>query len=132
MIVLAIICTSVTFLMHANLILKDENMKTIEDPKSKAERIIKRVSKATGVTVEELKSKTRKRVILVPRQVAQYLIYCELKGKMTLKEMGGLFGKDHATIIHSYKEVKRGIETKDAFVMPIIEALKLNQQKIAA
>lgn len=57
-----------------------------------------------GVTVEGLTSKTRTKVLTVPRQVAMYLTR-EIHG-LQLVEIGSAFGgRDHSTVIHSLERV---------------------------
>ena len=58
------------------------------------------VAKEWGVTAEGLKSKTRTKMLTVPRQVAM-LLCRELLG-IQLVEIGNAFGgRDHSTVIHS-------------------------------
>jgi len=57
-----------------------------------------------GVTVDGLTSKTRTKVLTVPRQVAMYLTR-EIHG-LQLVEIGAAFGgRDHSTVIHSLERV---------------------------
>jgi chromosomal replication initiator protein len=57
-----------------------------------------------GVTVDGLTSKTRTKVLTVPRQVAMYLTR-EIHG-LQLVEIGSAFGgRDHSTVIHSIERV---------------------------
>jgi len=57
-----------------------------------------------GVTVDGLISKTRTKVLTVPRQVAMYLTR-EIHG-LQLVEIGAAFGgRDHSTVIHSLERV---------------------------
>jgi chromosomal replication initiator protein len=57
-----------------------------------------------GVTVDGLTSKTRTKVLTVPRQVAMYLTR-EIHG-LQLVEIGSAFGgRDHSTVIHSLERV---------------------------
>ena len=80
----------------------------------KANTIIKEVERITG-TNGKIKSKTRLRHIVVPRQLAMYLIrkHC----KISLVQIGILFTtpggkpKDHATVMHSCREIENMIET---------------------
>jgi chromosomal replication initiator protein len=66
--------------------------------------IQQRVAAEWGVSVEGLQSKTRTKVLTVPRQVAMYLAR-ELLG-MQLVEIGQGFGsRDHSTVIHSLERV---------------------------
>ena len=58
-----------------------------------------------GVTVDGLQSKTRTKVLTIPRQVAMYLTR-ELLG-LQLVEIGQAFGgRDHSTVIHSLERVE--------------------------
>ena len=53
-----------------------------------------------GVTAEGLKSKTRTKMLTVPRQVAMLL--CRELLALQLVEIGNAFGgRDHSTVIHS-------------------------------
>lgn len=105
----------------------------MKSPEEIAESIIKKVSEVSGVPVHVLKSKTRKREIVVPRQVAQYLIYKRLYGIMKLDDMAAMFGQTHATLYNSYESVSSGIKTNDRFVMPFMHLIETSvEQKVAA
>ena len=66
--------------------------------------IQQRVAGEWGVSVDGLQSKTRTKVLTVPRQVAMYLAR-EILG-MQLVEIGlGFGGRDHSTVIHSLERV---------------------------
>jgi chromosomal replication initiator protein len=66
--------------------------------------IQQRVAGEWGVSLEGLQSKTRTKVLTVPRQVAMYLAR-EILG-MQLVEIGQAFGgRDHSTVIHSLDRV---------------------------
>lgn len=62
------------------------------------------VCRATGLTPEYIKMKTKDQEILVPRQMCMYLAH--LYSKKSLAEIGRYFGKDHATVLHSSKKIK--------------------------
>ena len=65
-----------------------------------ADVVIRFVSKSYGVSIEAMKSKSRKRECVEPRQVAQFLL-CTYTG-MSLKHIGQKFGgRDHTTVIHA-------------------------------
>ncbi len=67
--------------------------------------IIKTVAGYYDITVSDIKSKKRTRNISRPRQVAMFL--CREHTKASLPEIGRQFGgKDHTTVIFSYKKVK--------------------------
>lgn len=133
MIYLAIICTAITIYKISELILQEEKTTNeMKTPEQIAESIIKKVSEVSGVPVHVIKSKTRKREIVVPRQVAQYLIYKRLYGIMKLDDMSALFNQTHATLYNSYDSVINGINTNDRFVMPLIESFESKEESKSA
>ncbi len=84
------------------------------------------VGEEFGVTLYELKTKKRNKNIVLPRQIAMYLSR-ELT-ELSLPEIGLHFGgKDHTTVLHSYKKVKRELESNDLLkdkVNKIIQVIK--------
>jgi len=61
-----------------------------------------------GISLQDLKTKRRNKQVVFPRQVAMYLSR-ELT-ELSLPEIGELFGgKDHTTVLHSYKKVKEDL-----------------------
>lgn len=72
------------------------------------------VAKEWGVTVEELRSKTRTKNLTIPRQIAMYLTRDLLATQLV--EIGNAFGgRDHSTVIHSIEKVHRTISTDSQF-----------------
>lgn len=71
----------------------------------------------------DLISRRQDRQVVVPRQIAMYLIY-ETLGK-TLKDVARFFGKkDHSTVIHSCDKVKAELEA-DSAVAQDVKVLRL-------
>ena len=67
--------------------------------------IIQIVCRYYSVDDDELKSKTRRREVCFPRQIAMYLI--KLNTNYSLSQIGQIFnGKDHATVLHASRTVK--------------------------
>jgi len=62
------------------------------------------------VSVEELKSRSRKRAVTFPRQVAMYLTrkYTE----ESLADIGSHYNRDHSTVLHAIKVITRDISRK--------------------
>jgi chromosomal replication initiation ATPase DnaA len=78
------------------------------------ERIAKVISKATGVSIEQLKDKTRKREIVIARQVAMYFV--NNTTGYSLKSIGFWFGgRDHSTVIHAVQTVEDLLSTNKSF-----------------
>ncbi len=80
--------------------LRDSNTAIRSKNQISVEYIQEVVAQAWGVTTEGLKSKTRTKMLTVPRQLAM-LLCRELLG-LQLVEIGNAFGnRDHSTVIHS-------------------------------
>ncbi|WP_291726209.1 chromosomal replication initiator protein DnaA [Bernardetia sp.] len=79
------------------------------------------------VTLEQLKSKTRKKEIALARQFAMYLTkeYTDLP----LKAIGWHFGKrDHSTVIHACKVVPLKVEQEESYKKTYDEIIKRIEQ----
>ena len=71
--------------------------------------IQKTVSNYFGLHINDLKSNSRSRNIVYPRQIAIFLM--RKLTSYSLKEMGEYFGgKDHTTILHSHSKIENEIE----------------------
>jgi chromosomal replication initiator protein len=94
-------------------------------PEVSPEFIIDLVAEHFELKREDLTSRRQDRQVVMPRQIAMYLIY-ELLGR-TLKEIARLFGKkDHSTVIHSCEKVKQDLESEG----PIAQDVKVLKLKI--
>ena len=74
--------------------------------------ICKIVSDKMGVSVIDMKLKTRKREPVAARQMAQYLIR-KAYPSIALTTIGEFFNRDHSTVLHSIDVVEDMIFTKD-------------------
>lgn len=61
------------------------------------------ICKQYNVSSKELQSRSRKKVLTFPRQVAMYL--CRKHTEDSLAEIGKEFNRDHSTVLHSIKVV---------------------------
>lgn len=66
------------------------------------------VAKEWGVTVEGLRSKTRTKMLTIPRQIAMYLTR-ELLSTQLVEIGNGFGGRDHSTVIHSLEKVQQAV-----------------------
>ena len=73
------------------------------------EKILMAVSKAYGVTVEDLKSKKKTGSIANARHIAIYVI--KKLTDLTLKEIGAIFGRNHSTVLASIDAAETNIRT---------------------
>lgn len=72
------------------------------------------VAKEWGVTTEGLKSKTRTKVLTVPRQIAMFLTRELLQTQLV--EIGRAFGgRDHSTVIHSIDKISEQLSSDTLF-----------------
>ncbi len=67
--------------------------------------IIRFVAHHYGVRVNDLKSRSSRRSIALPRQVAMYLIR-EILG-LSFPEIGKIFGKHHSTVIYAVDNIQK-------------------------
>jgi chromosomal replication initiator protein len=78
------------------------------------EHILDTVALHYGVKVEELVGRDRSRDIIMPRQMAMYLVREETDA--SLPEIGQLIGgRDHTTVMHGCEKISNLIETDDNF-----------------
>lgn len=76
--------------------------------------IIKTISRHYNITVNDLKSKTRKKEVVVPRQIAMFL--SKEYTKHSLKAIGYHYGgRDHATVIHACRSVQEQMKANSNF-----------------
>jgi chromosomal replication initiator protein len=87
------------------------------------EFIQKRVVEHFGVTLDELKGKSRKKELVIPRQVAIY--FAKEYTDFSLKAIGYHFGgRDHSTVIHAIQSVNDMLKTDKEFRATIQELQK--------
>ena len=85
--------------------------------------IQKFISEYFNVTVDLLKAKTRKREIVVARQVAMY--FAKEYTNLSLKSIGYNFGnRDHSTVIHALTSVNDMMDTDRKFNSTMQELIK--------
>lgn len=75
-----------------------------------------------GIRVSDLKSDKRLKTVVIPRQIAIFL--CRELTKASYPEIGDKFGgKDHSTIIHSFKKITK-LVSSDSDLKNTVETLK--------
>jgi len=73
------------------------------------ERILQAVASYYGVDEKLLKGKTRAREVVIPRQVAMYIMREDTD--QSLSEIGAILGgRDHTTVLHGITKVEKDIE----------------------
>lgn len=79
------------------------------------ERIIHAVLEASGLTIDELKERTRVRNVCIPRQLLCYLLYH--KTGMSEAHIAPEVGIDRTTVIHSINKIKENLEIADKLTL---------------
>lgn len=94
-----------------------------------AELIIKKVLRVFEMEYDVFVAKTRKREIVMARQVAHFLL--KNKTKLSLSRIGLIAGaKDHATVMHSIKTVQNAIDINDRSIVPFVNECELFDTRI--
>ena len=83
------------------------------DEHQRAKRIMLAVSKPTGISIEDMKGRSRFTPIVEARRVAMVLIRKTLG--LTLVATARHFEKDHATVLHACRTVNNLAETDKHF-----------------
>lgn len=76
------------------------------------------------VSAEELRSRSRKRSIAFPRQVAMYLT--RKYTNQSLADIGSLYNRDHSTVLYAIKVITKDISRKP----PVREQIELLSTKL--
>ena len=101
----------------------------VEERSVTVDDIMEKVCHHFNVTTTAMASRSRKRELVVARQVSMYL--AQKLTKMPASRIGKLVaGRDHSTVIHSCTQVEQRLKTDKAFSMEVhsIEnSLKLNK-----
>ena len=86
---------------------------------NESNKIINRINKLTGYNI---RSNNRKQEVVRGRQIAMYQI--RKNTTLSLQEIGNIFNKDHATVIHALKVVQDIIDTRDKKYLYLVETIK--------
>lgn len=78
------------------------------------------IARQFKVSVDDMKSRSRKKTLTFPRQIAMYL--CRKFTDDSLAEIGRAFNRDHSTVLHSIKKVTT-LSARDTSVGAQVELL---------
>ncbi len=77
-------------------------------------RIVETVARYYGVPAEQLRGKARDKQIVLPRQIAMYLMREETEAPL-LRIGEALGGRDHSTVLHGCEKIEREMAENDDF-----------------
>ena len=75
-------------------------------------QILKAVADEFGVTIDDLISHSRRKEVVMPRQIAMYLLRDMLE--LSYPYIGEKMGRDHTTAIHSYEKINQAVNQNPA------------------
>jgi len=78
------------------------------------ERIVETVAKYYGIPLDQIKGKARDKQIVLPRQIAMYLMREETEAPL-LRIGEALGGRDHSTVLHGCEKIEREMAENDDF-----------------
>jgi len=78
------------------------------------ERIVETVARYYGVPLDQIKGKARDRQVVLPRQIAMYLMREETEAPL-LRIGEALGGRDHSTVLHGCEKIEREMADNDDF-----------------
>jgi chromosomal replication initiator protein len=118
--------------MEINLELAKQTLKNIvHDIETEVgiDYIQKTVSEFFKVSIEEMKAKTRKKEIVIARQVGMF--FSKEYTNHSLKTIGAYFGgRDHSTVIHAVQSVEDMMDTNSHFKSQVEELRKKLKMKV--
>lgn len=94
------------------------------DKQSYADTIIRLVSNYYGLSINDLKSSTRKPRIVRAKQICAYFLRTRIKS-LSLKDISQFLGdKHHTTIIHSVKTITNYLSINDEEITKDVSILR--------
>ena len=78
------------------------------------ERIVETVARYYGVPLDQIKGKARDKQVVLPRQIAMYLMREETEAPL-LRIGEALGGRDHSTVLHGCEKIEREMAENDDF-----------------
>jgi chromosomal replication initiation ATPase DnaA len=89
---------------------------------STPESVLNEVCRLTGTDTDDIRSKSRRLDVVIVRQV-----YCYAARELTgtsMKEIGKVIHRDHATVIYSCRVIADAVFVGDRHVMDVLEKIK--------
>lgn len=89
------------------------------------ELVLNLISETFDSNMSELCGKKRKKEIVIPRQVAMYLLRAEIG--LNFSEIGEILGgRDHSTVLHGNQKILNELKNNDQFLKTTIERIRQN------
>ena len=119
---------SALFKVNPDLSMVKETLQAIigQHRQISAEMIRDFIADQFQVTINDLQSKSRKRIVAFPRQICMYL--ARKHTELPLAEIGQAVNRDHSTVVHSVRKITESI-ARDGSVRGQVELLSDKLEK---
>ena len=108
----------------ARLVLSN-SIVTREEKNIRPTKVIQEISKFYGIEIREIKGTRRNKEIVLPRQVAMFLL--KEINQLSLMSIGEILGgRDHTTIIHGADKIKKELDNGNFKLKKEISTIKEN------
>lgn len=93
-----------------------------------SDKILEEIAKVFGIRVVDMQSKAQTRDCVLPRQFAMFFLRHELK--MPFMKIGGIFKKDHSTVMTSIRQIESQAEKNHEETLYYINAISTALAKL--
>ena len=97
-------------------------------PEEKQDNLILKVCEMYDVTLEALTGRTRLRQVVEARYILFYILH-KIQGKTSI-EVGKLFSRDHATVLHGCNTIAGFIEFNKKFEEKVSKLINQNNYNL--
>jgi len=100
-------------------------MKVFDEHITAAENIVQECCNIWQIPMQQLRRKSRNKMIVCKRQVVSFILKNKFNRDITLKGMGLIVGyKDHSDFIRAYKRAEELLSVKDDTMMNFYNPVK--------
>ena len=81
---------------------------------------VAKIAAVRGYTMEDIQGKSRKRELVIVRQMICYLTRRHFASRfLSFQRIGDRINRDHSTVIYSYREIESMLERNDKYIVDL-------------